>query len=271
MAQVNSLSFMVFLGAPIIAPSIGQALLLIAPWPMIFIGLGLYGLLILTWVALRLPETQHIEDRNRAVTTKEILLALRLTLTNRMSLGYTLAMTALLGGWIGFIDSAQQVFADVFHVPKLFPLIFAACATCMAIAALTNARIVERIGMRPLSHFALFGYILISLLQAAAALSGHDGLVTFALLQAAMMFCFGLLAGNCGAISMEPLGHIAGTAASVQGFISMLGAAAIGYFIGENFDGTLVPLTLGFSVCSLLGLAVVAIAERGKLFRARTQ
>jgi DHA1 family bicyclomycin/chloramphenicol resistance-like MFS transporter len=266
MAQVNSLSFMVFLAAPIFAPSIGQLVLLIAPWPAIFVGLALYGALITVWVAWRLPETQHTQDRRR-IAWHEAAAALGLTLTSRMSLGYTLGSTFLFGGWLGFINSAQQVFAGVFGVPRLFPAIFAACSICMAIAALTNARLVERVGMRRLAHRALCGFILVAFLQAGMAVSGHDGLLTFALLQSAMMLCFGLMAGNFGAISMEPLGHIAGTAASVQGFISTIGATCIGFFIGQNFDGTLVPLTLGFCVCSLLGLLSVFLAERGRLFQ----
>jgi len=266
MAQVNSLSFMVFLAAPIFAPSIGQLVLLVAPWPAIFVGLALYGALITAWVAWRLPETQHGQDR-RPIAWREAAAALRLTLTNRMSLGYTLGSTFLFGGWLGFINSAQQVFAGVFGVPKLFPAIFAACSICMAVAALTNARLVEKMGMRRLAHGALCGFILVAFAQASMALSGRDPLLTFALLQSAMMLCFGLMAGNFGAISMEPLGHIAGTAASVQGFISTLGATCIGFFIGQNFNGTLVPLTLGFCVCSLLGLLAVALAERGRLFQ----
>ena len=154
MARVNSLTFMVFLAAPIFAPSIGQLILFIAPWPAIFIGLGLYAILILGWIALRLPETQHPEDR-REIAWREVGAALLMTLRDRMSLGYSLAMTLLLGGWIGFINSAQQVFADVFLVPTLFPIIFAACSICMAGAALLNSRLVERLGMRPLSHLAL--------------------------------------------------------------------------------------------------------------------
>ncbi|GLR66476.1 Bcr/CflA family drug resistance efflux transporter [Acidocella aquatica] len=268
MAQVNSLSFIVFLAAPIFAPSLGQLVLLLAPWPVIFIGLGLYAMLIATWAGLRLPETQHPQDR-RPIIWHEAAAALRLTLRNRMSLGYTLASTLLLGGWLGFINSAQQVFAGVFHVPKLFPLIFAACSICMAVAALANARLVERIGMRKLAHLALSGFVLMAFAQAGLALSGQDTLLRFALLQSAMMFWFGLLGGNCGAIAMEPLGHIAGTAASVQGFIVMLGAALIGLYIGQNFNGTLIPLCLGFCVCGILGLAVAAWAERGRLFHAR--
>ncbi|MDR3505897.1 MAG: multidrug effflux MFS transporter [Acidocella sp.] len=268
MARVNSLTFMVFLAAPIIAPSLGQAVLLVAPWPAIFIGLGLYGALITAWVARHLPETQHETDR-RAVTWTDFHGAVRLTLGNRISLGYTLAGMLLLGAWLGFINSAQQVFAEVFQVPKLFPVIFAACAACMAVAALLNARLVDRLGMRRLAHAALCGFIVISSAQALTALGGHAGLLDFALIQAAMMFCFGLFTGNCGAISMEPLGHIAGTAASVQGFINMLGAALIGFCIGQLFDGTVIPLAVGFGLCGIAGLAVVVITERGKLFGAQ--
>ncbi|HEY1856829.1 multidrug effflux MFS transporter [Acidocella sp.] len=269
MAQVSSLTFMVFLGAPIIAPSIGQAVLLVAHWPVIFLGLGAYATLIWIWVALRLPETLNRADE-RALSIADITAAFRVTLSNRMALGYTLAMTALLGSWNGFINSAQQVFAQVFLVPKLFPLIFAGCAMCMAVAALTNARLVERLGMRPLSHAALLGFIAISVVQATLGLTGHDTLLRFAVLQGMMMFCFGLLAGNCNAIAMEPLGHIAGTAASVLGTVSMLGAALVGFLIGQSFDGTIKPLTTGFILCSLLGLAVVLAAEGGVLFRHRS-
>jgi DHA1 family bicyclomycin/chloramphenicol resistance-like MFS transporter len=175
----------------------------------------------------------------------------------------------LLGAWLGFINSAQQVFAEIFLVPKLFPLIFAACSICMAAAALLNSQLVDRLGMRRLAHTAMFGFIAASALQAAVAISGHDTLLTFALIQSAMMFCFGLLAGNCGAISMEPLGHIAGTAASVQGFINMLGAAVIGIYIGQRFDGTLVPMAVGFCGAGVLGLVVVTVAEGGRLFRSQ--
>lgn len=268
MAEVNSLAFMVFLAAPIFAPSLGQLVLLVLPWPAIFFGLGLYACLILAWVALRLPETQHPGDR-RAIALAEVWVALRLTLSNRMSLFYTLASALMLGGWLGFINSAQQVFAGVFRVPTLFPAIFAACSVCMAIAALANSRLVARYGMRKLSHLALCGYIAIALAQAVAAQAGRDTLVAFALLQSGQMFCFGLMAGNFGAISMEPLGEVAGTAAAVQGFVSMLAAACIGYVIGQHFDGTVVPLTLGFCASSGLALGVILLAERGRLFQTR--
>jgi DHA1 family bicyclomycin/chloramphenicol resistance-like MFS transporter len=72
--------------------------------------------------------------------------------------------------------------------------------------------------------------------------------------------------GNFGAMAMEPLGHIAGSAASIQGFFSTLLAAVIGFGIGQQFDGTVVPLTAGFLACGLVALGVVLWAERGRLF-----
>jgi MFS transporter, DHA1 family, multidrug resistance protein len=266
MARVNSLSFMVFLSAPILAPSLGQGLLMIAPWPSIFLFLAAYGGLMTLWVMWRLPETQHAEDHT-GMGWHEFWDAVGMTLTNRMSIGYTLAAMLLLGAWLGFINSAQQVFAEVFQAPKLFPPIFAACSAFMAAAALLNARLVDRWGMRRLAHGAMFGFIAMAALQAGMAISGHDTLLTFALIQAGMMFGFGLLAGNCGAISMEPMGHVAGTAASVQGFINMSGAALIGIGIGQMFDGTLVPLAVGFCGAGMLAMVIVTLAEGGRLFR----
>ena len=125
----------------------------------------------------------------------------------------------------------------------------------------------ERYGMRRLTHAAMLGFIFTAAAQAGAAFAGVDTLWHFAALQMAMMFCFGLLAGNFSAISMDPLGHIAGAAAAVQGFINMFGSALIGIWIGQQFDGSLRPLALGFCLCSVLGFAVVAAAERGRLFQ----
>lgn len=266
MAKVNSLSFMVFLSAPVIAPWLGQQLLRLFPWQGIFIFLGLYASLTTLWILWRLPETMHADDR-RPIAWTAFSAAARQTISNRTSLGYTLAGTFIMSGWLGFIYSAQQAFAEVFHALKLFPAIFALLSVSMAVAALINARLVGRFGMRRLSHGAMLGFILAAITQACAAFAGWDTLWHFALLQIIVMFGIGLLEGNFPALSMEPLGHIAGTAASVQGFIIMSGSALIGIFIGLQFNGTLIPLTLGFCLCGLLSLGAILWAEGGRLFQ----
>ena len=171
-----------------------------------------------------------------------------------------------LAGSIGFINSAQQVFVDVFHAPELFTTIFALIAMFMAASSLLNSRIVGRLGMRRVSHGALLGYIALTSLHALVALAGHESLWTFAILQGAAMFCFGLIGPNFGAMAMEPLGHVAGTASSVQGFVTTVIGALLGFYIGQHFNGTVVPLTLGFALCGIAALVVVLIVERGRLF-----
>ena len=267
MARVMSLSFIVFLGVPIIAPSVGQAIMLVAPWPWVFGILAIFGLAVIVWSAIKLPETLHPEDRT-PLAAGPVLAAFKECLTNRIAVGYTLAATLVLGGLFGFLNSAQQVFVDVLGAGNLFTLIFAAIAGGIALSSLLNARIVGRLGMRMVSHVTLVGYIAFAVVHALVALSGHETLWTFSLLQAGMMFCFGMVMSNFGAIAMEPLGHLAGTAASVQGFITTIGGALFGFYIGQLFDGTTVPLTLGFAGFGIAGLVAVLITEKGRMFHA---
>lgn len=266
MAQVMSLSFIVFLAVPIIAPSIGQAIVLVAPWPWIFGVLAIFGLTVIGWTVVRLPETLHPEDRV-PLAVAPVVAAFKECLTNRIAVGYTIASTLVLGGLFGFLNSAQQVFVDVLGAGELFTVIFAAIAAGIAIASLVNSRIVGKLGMRRVSHVALVGYVAFAGIHALIALSGHESLWVFAVMQAGMMFCFGLTMSNFGALAMEPLGHLAGTAASVQGFITTIGGALFGFWIGQAFDGTVVPLTLGFFGFGLAGLIAVAVTEKGRLFQ----
>lgn len=266
MARIMSLSFIIFLAVPILAPSFGQLILLVAPWPWIFAALAFFGAILGAWTALRLPETLHPEYR-APISPRALLRATGRVLGTRVSLGYTIASTLLFGCLLGFINSSQQIFATTFRAPHLFTTIFALAAGAMAVASYANSRIVERLGSRLVSHMALIAFILVALANLAFALGGHQTIWTFSILQAAMMACFGLSASNFGAMSMEPMGAIAGTAASIQGFVSTVGGTLIGALIGQRFDGTTVPVTLGYAMLGLLALLAVFITERGQLFR----
>src|SRR5437868_5044182 len=87
--------------------------------------------------------------------TFAILLAFRIVLTNRIALCYAFASTFIFGAMFGLINSAQQIYLDVFHVGELFPLIFAGVGGVLAFSNFLNARLVGRIGMRRLSQSAL--------------------------------------------------------------------------------------------------------------------
>ena len=266
MARVMSLSFIVFLGVPILAPSFGQLVMLFAPWRFIFVGFASFAVAIIAWIWFKLPETMHPEDRT-PISVGGIAKSLKIILTNRISIGYTIAMMVLLGGLFGFINSAQQVFFDVFHAQKLFTILFAMIALSIAAASLTNARLVGRFGTRILSHTALTAYTTCAIIHALVAHGGHESLAVFAPFLSVQFFCFGLVVSNFGAMAMDPLGHIAGTAASVQGFLTTIGGALCGFWIGQHFDGTVIPLTLGFAGFGIGAFLIVLTVEKGRLFR----
>ncbi len=270
MAQVMSLALIVFLAVPVLAPSVGQLIILVAPWRWIFGVLGLFGAAILVWTAGRLPETLHPEDR-RPISVQGVTQAFATVLSNRLTVGYMLAITVMLGGVFGFLNSAQPIFAQAFGVPHLFTTLFASIALSMAFAALTNARLVGRIGSRRISHAALLGYIALALLHVATGWMGGETLWGFVLVQAAMMFCFGLTAPNFNAMAMEPMGHVAGTASSVVGFVNTVGAALLGFWLGQQYDGSTLPLGQGMAGLGILALVLVVLAERGRLFRPHEQ
>ena len=267
MARVMSLSFIVFLAVPILAPSIGQIILLVGPWPWIFYFLAAFAAAVVLWGTVKLPETLHAEYR-RPISVASILSAGREVLTNRYALGYTLATSLLFGGLMGYINSVQQIFADVFRQPAIFTTVFAATAGTMAVGSFFNSRIVERLGTRRVSHTALLGFITISGLHLAVAASGHESVLSFAVFLALTMGCFSLAASNFGSMAMEPVGHIAGTASSIQGFMSTIGGALLGLVIGQSFNATTIPVAAGFFVLGVASLGVVLVVERGRLFQA---
>jgi DHA1 family bicyclomycin/chloramphenicol resistance-like MFS transporter len=268
MARVMSLSFLIFLGVPIIAPSLGAAIMHVAPWPWIFGVLATAGLLVMGWAAIRLPETLHVENR-LPIQPARIAAAFKQALTERQSLGYTLAMTAITGALFSFLNSSQSIFEHVFHAADLFPLVFAAIAGGIAVASLLNATFVERFGSRLISHAALIGFITVAGIHAIVSATGHETIWVFGVLQGLTMFCFGFIAGNFGAMAMEKMGRIAGTASSAQGFISTTFGAIAGLAIGQQFSGTATPMLVGFTLMGLLALTAVLFAERGHLFRAK--
>jgi DHA1 family bicyclomycin/chloramphenicol resistance-like MFS transporter len=266
MASVMSLAMMVFIAVPVLAPSFGQAVLLLTQWRGIFIVLMLYGVVALIWSSLRMPETLPVE-RRRSLAVREVYDAFRQTVTNRQTLGYALVAGGVLGSLFAFVFTSQQVFTEIYHLGHYFPIAFAACAIGTAIAGFINSRFVDRLGMRVISHAALLGYIAISGTMLVAAKLQMLPLPLFMALAALMMFSFGLMISNFTALAMEPQGRIAGTASSLYGSITTLLGISIGTKMGQDYDGTLLPFATGFFLCTLASLAVVLVVEKGRLFK----
>ncbi|MGH7003846.1 MAG: multidrug effflux MFS transporter, partial [Alphaproteobacteria bacterium] len=268
MAEVMSLIMMVFMIVPVIAPGTGQMVMLFGNWHLIFIFMAVIATAVLFWVYMRLPETLDPADV-RPFTLKSVARGFRIVLTNRVALCYALASAFIFGALFGFINSAQQIYVGIYELGVWFPLAFAAVAVMMAFSSFVNSRFVGRFGMRRLSHGALLAFLTINGLWLLVTLFGPHPtpFLAYLLFFSASMFQFGWIGSNFNSLAMEPLGHVAGTASSVLGFMGTAGGGAIGALIGQAYDGTTLPLVTGFFVLSLIGLIFVLNAERGRLFQ----
>ncbi|MFZ5677777.1 MAG: multidrug effflux MFS transporter [Pseudomonadota bacterium] len=265
MARVMSFVMAVFIMVPILAPSIGQLMLLVADWRGIFYGLVLVGVINFAWLAARRPETLEPPARAR-LSLANILRSAREALGNRITLGYTIATGFIFGAFISYLGMSQQIFQDQYAAGKLFAVYFGVLAAGIGCASITNATLVTRFGMRTLSKLALRAACLWSLgfLVIALLLGGHPPLWFFLVFMVVLFFCNGLLFGNYNALAMEPMGHIAGVAAAVIGAGSSLIAVVAGTLIGRLYDGTVIPLVAGFAVMEIAAFLVTEWAERGR-------
>jgi DHA1 family bicyclomycin/chloramphenicol resistance-like MFS transporter len=265
MASVMSLAMMIFISVPVLAPSLGQVIMLTAQWRGIFIVLMVYGVLALVWSTLRLPETLPPSAR-KSLAIRDVLDNFKHTLTNRQTLGYALAAGCVQGTLFGYVFSSQQIFTGIYSLGHYFPLAFAAVAIGVAVAGFLNSRVVGKYGMRVISHAALLGQLASAMVMLAAADLATIPLTLFMVLSVINLFTFGLMFSNFTALAMEPQGHIAGTASSLFGSMTTLIGIVIGSLIGQFYNDTVVPLATGAFLSAIAALAIVMVTERGRLF-----
>lgn len=265
MAEIMSLVMMVFMIMPVIAPTIGQVILLVADWHYIFAFMAAGGMLAIGWFGARIPETLTA-DMRRPFSLASIADGFRVVVTNRLSVWYTLATTFVMAALFGFINTVQQIYVGIYGLGVWFPAVFALVAGFMSAASFMNSRIVARIGMRRVSHAAILVFLVTSIVLWMMSLAGEVPLPLFLALFVVAMSAFGVITANFSSIAMEPLGRLAGIASSVQGFIQTFGAALLGAAIGQSFDGTITPVMAGFALVSATALGCVLIAEKGRLF-----
>jgi DHA1 family bicyclomycin/chloramphenicol resistance-like MFS transporter len=188
-------------------------------------------------------------------------------LSTRESLGYTIASGLVFGGLMSYVSSSEQIYHEVYHTGAMFPIWFAGAAGAMSLSNLINSRLVERFGMRRMSHGALVGFVIVTGLHAFLALQGPVPFAIFYGLMLVAFFMIGFQGPNYSAIAMEPLGALAGSAAALIGFASSFASALIGGYIAQQFNGTITPILVGQFSVSFLALASVLWTERGRLMR----
>jgi DHA1 family bicyclomycin/chloramphenicol resistance-like MFS transporter len=263
MARVMSLVMAVFILVPVVAPALGQAVLAVSGWRAIF---GVYlamALVTCAWFWWRQDETLA-PARRLPFSFARLARAAREVLTNRIAVGYTLAAGSVFGAFLGYLSSAQQILQEQYALGPRFPLSFALLAAAIGVASFLNSRLVVRLGMHALSHWSLRAIFVVSTAFAAASLTAEGHPPLWALMTYLMLsfFGIGLLFGNLNALAMQPLGHIAGTGAAIVGGLSMLISLALGTAIGQSYNGTVLPLVVGFALLSGLGGVAAWWADR---------
>ncbi len=258
MAKTLSLVFMVMMISPILAPSLGQFLLTVIDWRGLFGFMAAFCGIILLWVIFRLPETLKPEHR-RAFTPRSIVEGFGIVFGNRVSLSYILATALLFGALMGFLTSSQQIYADHYGMGAWFPAFFAAGGIMSALGGFLNSQAVTRFGMVKLSHRALAAFLLVSLLMLMLGVMNALPVFAFFAITCGIFVSFNFIMSNFGALAMMPLGEVAGTAASTQGFLQMVIGASLGAAIGQFYDGTPVPMAAGFVVLTVCAGLIILL------------
>ena len=265
MARTISLIMTVFILVPVFAPAVGQGLVMVAHWHAIFWFFLAVGATAALWIYFRLPETLSPENR-RPLSFGGVVTALGEVVTNRTTMGYLLAIAFIFSAFVGYLTSAQQILQELYGLGALFPIAFGLLACSLGLSSFTNSRLVMRFGMRRLAFGSLTTQVAFALAFVAAAIL-FDGIPPLWLLFVLLLpifFCVGTLFGNLNGLAMQPMGHIAGSAAAVISAASTTIAAVLGSLIGQSYNGTVVPLALGFAVFGGLSLLFYLWAERGQ-------
>ena len=263
MAKIMSMVMGIFIIVPVVAPSVGQVLLLVGDWRLIFVALLAEGIIGLAWFAWRQPETLR-EDRRAPFSLRRILGAFGEAFAHPVTLGYTVAAGLVFGAFVGYLASTQQILGELYGLGAQFPIYFGANALAFGAASMLNARLVMKLGMRRLAGSGLAATRALSVLFfiVTLMLDGHPPLWTLMGYLLLTFFFVGVLFGNFNALAMEPMGHIAGVAAAVIGSLATIISSVLGWALGQAYDGTVRPMVAGFAVLTILAGLSMILAER---------
>lgn len=271
MSRVMSLIMVLFIIVPALAPSIGQLILWFSHWRGIFVFVFIVATAGLALLHFRQSETLD-KQHQRAFNLASILAAMKETIKHPVSRLHTIASGIISGAFIGYLSSAQQILQVQYQTGDSFALYFGTLAIAIGFASFINAKLVMRFNIEKLCLAALLVMTLLSsaFLLYLQQLANQPSLYQFLIFLSLVFFCFGMLFGNVTTLAIQPMGHIAGIATSVISSAQLLISVIIGASIGNAYDGSVAPLTIGFIACAALGWVLVFIATRkNKLIQAQ--
>lgn len=270
MASVTSLVMSVFIVVPVFAPLLGQGVMALSGWRMIFWLLAGLATALFIWAAMRLPETLHQNSR-QPFSLARIWRAIVEVLRNRLAFGCTVTMGLVFASFLAFLSSAEQVLGEAYELGAWFPVTFSCLATVVGVSSAVNSRLVMRMGMQRLATIGIATIIGASACFVLWSLViGMPPLPIALLWLACSVGSIGVVFGNLNAMAMEPLGHIAGVGAAVVGALSSLISVTVGAQIARMYDGSALPIAFGYVLCGLAALLVFAWATRDRVRKIRS-
>ena len=257
MAKVMSFVVAIFILVPVVAPALGKIMLDLYGWQSIFYSQLLFGLAVMLWLWKRQPETLKKENK-RDFKLALLIAGLREFIKHKNAVIFTFFSGCITGSFMVYLSASQLIFEQQYNLKDEFPFIFAGIAFFIGIATFLNGTFVVRLGMFKLVSiftliFTLIPFVYIFLYSGETNPSIYV-LVTFFGLQ---FFAIAFLFGNTRALAMEPIGHIAGIGAAINGFVSTIMAVPIATLIGSFINTTALPLFIGFFVCGVIALLLI--------------
>ena len=256
MAKILSIVVMVFILVPIIAPALGQFLLNFYNWESIFYVNLIFGVLVMFWFWKRQPETLANTNRVR-FSARMFIDGTKEFFKHKDAVAFTFVSGFITGSFMVYLSTSQQIFQVQYNLAELFPYIFASLAVSVGLATYLNSILVVKYGMWRIAYIGTIAYAIISVLYVVLFWSGANPsifvLISFFAMQ---FFAIGFLFGNLRALAMQPIGHIAGIGAAINGFISTVMAVPIANYIGSFVTDSVLPLFIGFSIFGILSLLI---------------
>ncbi|MEO3414332.1 multidrug effflux MFS transporter [Roseovarius sp. CAU 1744] len=264
MARLMSFVTMIFMIVPAIAPLIGSGIIALAGWRSVFASFVGFAALYSLWMTAKLAEPLPPGHR-RPFRPHELRRAVREVLAHRTVLLAMAVMTLCFAALFASLSSIQQIVGNTYDRPAQFPYWFGLIALISAGASLLNAALVLRFGMRRLVTAALSVQVLCCALALLLLHVGQPPGWHFAIYfawQATVFAGASLTLGNLTSLAMEPLGHVAGMAASLISGLATVGSVLLAIPIGLAFDGTPTPLIIGVLACAFLGAMIMLLLKR---------
>ena len=265
MARIMSFVMLVFSLVPAIAPSLGAVIIWGAGWRGVFVAFVAFAVILSLWLWLRLPETLA-PARRRALRPGLLWAAFTEVLAQRIARIAMLLQMLSFGMLFGVLSSTQGVFDITFGQGDSFPFWFMGISVLAASASLINARLVGRIGMRRMVRGMYGAQVMLSGVTIVVFWLGiplEMAFWVYFIWTVSVFFQAGMTIGNLNALAMQPLGHIAGMAASVTAAVATVGGVAIAVPIGQVFDGTPLPIAIGVAMAALVAFLLSLRLGRG--------